>query len=77
MGIPYGRIRIPAPRHKGKAERRHRTDELRFRKHMRMYSLADGRRQLQRYRRQSNTHIMACLGMPAPNEALARYPGAM
>lgn len=30
MGILYHRIRIATPRHNGKVERQHRTDELRF-----------------------------------------------
>lgn len=44
MGILYHRIRIATPRHNGKLERQHRTDEMRFYKHMRMYSLTDGRK---------------------------------
>ena len=44
---------------------------------MRMYSLADGRRQLQRYGRPSNTHIMTWLNMRWPNQVLARYLGVM
>ena len=63
MGIAYPRICIATPRHNGKVERQHRTDEMRFYKHMRMYSLEDGRRQLAVYQRQSTNHIMACLGM--------------
>ncbi len=39
MSIAYHRIRIATPRHNGKVERQHRTDELRFYRHMRMYSL--------------------------------------
>ena len=39
MGIEYHRIRIATPRHNGKVERQHRTDELRFYKRMRMYCL--------------------------------------
>ena len=39
MGIAYHRIQIATPRHNGKVERQHRTDELRFYRHMRMYSL--------------------------------------
>lgn len=30
MGIAYHRIQIATPRHNGKVERQHRTDELRF-----------------------------------------------
>lgn len=77
MGIEYQRIRIATPRHNGKVERQHRTDEMRFYKHMRMYSLEDGRRQLARYQRESNNHIMTCLGMKSPNEILERYLGVM
>lgn len=77
MGIEYHRIRIATPRHNGKVERQHRTDELRFYKHMRMYSLADGRKQLAVYQRQSNNHMMTCLGMKSPNQVLSLYHGVM
>lgn len=77
MGILYHRIRIATPRHNGKVERQHRTDELRFYRHMRLYSLEDGRRQLQRYQRESNDHIMTCLNMRSPNQVLADYLGVM
>lgn len=77
MGIEYHRIRIATPRHNGKVERQHRTDELRFYKHMRMYSLEDGRKQLAAYQRESNNHIMTCLGMKSPNEVLRLYHGVM
>lgn len=77
MGIAYHRIQIATPRHNGKVERQHRTDELRFYRHMRMYSLEDGRKQLAVYQRQSNDHIMTCLGMQSPNQLLAKYAGVM
>lgn len=77
MGIEYHRIRIATPRHNGKVERQHRTDELRFYKHMRMYSLEDGRKQLAVYQRESNNHIMTCLGMRSPNQLLELYLGVM
>ena len=77
MGIAYHRIRIATPRHNGKVERQHRIDEQRFYKHMRMYSLADGRKQLAVYQRASNNHIMTCLGMRSPNELLELYRGVM
>lgn len=73
----YHRIRIATPRHNGKVERQHRTDELRFYKHMRMYSLADGCRQLAVYQRQSNNHIMTCLGMKSQNQVLSLFHGVM
>ena len=77
MGIEYHRIRIATPRHNGKVERQHRTDELRFYKHMRMFSLEDGRKQLAVYQRESNNHIMTCLGMRSPNQVLELYHGVM
>ena len=60
-----------------KVERQHRTDELRFYKHMRMFGLEDGRKQLAVYQRKSNNHIMTCLGMRSPNQALELYRGVM
>ena len=77
MGIIYHRIRPATPRHNGKVERQHRTDEMRFYRQMRMYSLEDGRRQLARYQRQSNNNIMTCLGMRSPNQVLQLYLDAM
>ena len=77
MGIIYHRIRPATPRHNGKVERQHRTDEMRFYRQMRMYSLEDGRRQLARYQRQSNKNIMTCLGMRSPNQVLHLYLDAM
>ena len=67
MGIEYHRIRIATPRHNGKVERRHMT----------MYSLSDGRKQLARYQKCSNSYIMTCLGMKSPNQILARYQWVM
>lgn len=76
-GIEYHRIRIATPRHNGKVERQHRTDEFRFYRNMKMYSLEDGRKQLAVYQRESNTHIMTCLEMHSPNQILERYNGIM
>lgn len=77
MGIDYKRIRIATPRHNGKVERQHRTDEKRFYQHMRMYGLEDGRKQLAIYQRASNSHIMTCLNLRSPNEVIAMYQGVM
>ena len=77
MGIEYHRIRIATPRHNGKVERQHRTDEMRFYRHMKMFSLEDGRKQLAQYQRLSNGYIMTCLGMRSPNQVLALYQGVM
>ncbi len=77
MGIRYHRIRVATPRHNGKVERQHRTDEMRFYRHMRMYSLEDGRKQLAIYQRKSNDYIMTCLNMRSPNQILALYQGIL
>lgn len=77
MEIIHHLLRPATPRHNGKVERQHRIDEMRFYKHMRMYSLEDGRKQLARYQRASNNNIMTCLGMRSPNQVLALYQGIM
>lgn len=77
MGIAYHRIQIATLRHNGKVECQHRTDELRFYRRMRMYNLEDGRKQLAVYQRQSDDHIMTCLGMQSPNQVLAKYADVM
>ena len=77
LGILYHRIQIATPRHNGKVERQHRTDEARFYKNMRMYSLEDGRKQLAVYQRKSNNYIKTCLGMKSPNTIVKKYQGVM
>ena len=76
-GIEHRLIPPRTPWHNGKVERQHRTDELRFYKYMRMFSLEDGRKQLAVYQRESNDHIMTCLGMRSPNQVLELYHGVM
>ena len=73
MGIEYKRIRIATPRHNGKVERRHRTDQQRFYDTLRMFSLEDGRKQLASYQRRSNQHIMTCLGFKSPLQFLQLF----
>lgn len=75
--IIYHRIRIATPRHNGKVERQHRIDEARFYKKMRMYSLEDGRKQLERYNIRSNDIPKTCLSFCSPNEVLAKYQAIM
>ncbi len=77
MDIIYHRIRVATPRHNGKVERQHRTDEKRFYKKMRMYSLEDGRTQLARYNRKSNNIPKVCLNFRTPNEVLKDYLSVM
>ncbi len=76
-GILYHRIRVATPRHNGKVERQHRLDGERFYSKMRMYSLADGRTQLARYNKLSNTISKCCLGFRSPNTVLADYLAIM
>ena len=68
--IIYHRIRVATPRHNGKVERQHRTDEKRFYKKIRMYSLEDGRMQLVRYNKKFNNIPKVCLNFRTPNEVL-------
>ena len=72
-GIKYHRIRVATPRHNGKVERQHRTDEKRFYKKMKMYNLDDGRKQLAKYNKKSNNIPKICLGFLTPNEMLDKY----
>ncbi len=77
LQIKYHRIRVATPRHNGKVERQHRTDESRFYSKKKMYSLADGRKQLQQYNKLSNNIPKVCLGFLTPNEVLQKYLGVM
>lgn len=77
MDILYHRIRVATPRHNGKVERQHRIDGKRFYKKMRMYNLADGRKQLERYNKRSNDIPKICLGFLSPNEVLDKYQSVM
>jgi hypothetical protein len=77
MDIIYHRIRIATPRHNGKVERQHRTDGERFYSKMRMYNLADGRKQLAAYQAKSNDYIMTCLNFHSPNQVLADYQAVL
>ena len=72
-GIKYHRIRVATPRHNGKVERQHRTDEKRFYKKMKMYNLEDGRKQLRKYNKKSNNIPKICLGFLTPNETMEKY----
>lgn len=77
MDIIYHRIRIATPRHNGKVERQHRIDEQRFYKKMRMYSLEDGRKQLEKYNRRSGEIPKVCLDFLSPNQVLEKYLAVM
>jgi transposase InsO family protein len=73
LGIFYKRIRIATPRHNGKVERMHRTDQMRFYDNLKMFDLQDGRKQLTAYNKRSNNYIMTVLDMKSPNEVLKKF----
>jgi transposase InsO family protein len=75
--IVYHRIRVATPRHNGKVERQHRLDGKRFYSKMRMYSLADGRKQLSRYNKLSNKISKCCLNYRSPVAVLETYLAVM
>lgn len=77
MDIIYHRIRVATPRHNGKVERQHRTDEKRFYKKMMMYSLADGRKQIEKYNKRSNNISKVCLNYRSPQAVLNDYLSVM
>ena len=77
LDIKYHRIRVATPRHNGKVERQHRTDEKRFYKKMRMYNLEDGRKQLAKYNVKSNNIPKICLQFLSPNEVMEKYLAVM
>ena len=52
-------------------------DEVRFYKHMRMYSLEDGEKQMAIYQKNSNTYIKTCLGTRSTNTIVRMYQGVM
>lgn len=77
LDIIYHRIRVATPRHNGKVERQHRLDEKRFYSKMRMFSLADGRKQLALYNFKSNNISKVCLGFKSPKKVLEDYLSVM
>lgn len=76
-GIKYHRIRVATPRHNGKVERQHRTDEKRFYKKIRIFNLEDGRKKLKKYNIKSNNIPKICLEFLTPNEMLNKYLAIM
>jgi len=68
---------LSVPTITAKVKRQHRTDEKRFYKKMKMYSLQDGRKQLAAYNKKSNNIPKICLNFLSPNEILEKYLGVM
>lgn len=59
-GIRHKLIRVATPRHNGKVERTHRTDQLFFYEDRRFYSLADANTQLSAHLRWCNRRPRLC-----------------
>ncbi len=66
LGIQHKLIRPYTPRHNGKVERRHRSDQERFYNYLRFYSYEDLLVSMRRYLRRSNRISMAVLGWKSP-----------
>jgi transposase len=77
MDILYKRIRIATPRHNGKVERQHRTDNIRFYSTLKFLNLTEGRAKMAKYQALSNNIIMTCLNMQSPNQILDKYLAIM
>jgi transposase InsO family protein len=68
LGINHRTIRPRTPRHNGKVERSHRSDNERFYSYLKFYSLEDLRKQGIAYLKRSNEIPMAVLGYLTPKE---------
>jgi transposase len=68
LDIIHHKIRPRTPRHNGKVERSHRSDNERFYSHHSFYSLEDLRVQGAAYLKRSNNIPMKVLGFLSPNE---------
>ncbi|WP_317368307.1 hypothetical protein [uncultured Tyzzerella sp.] len=73
LDIKDTRTRIATPRHNGKVERQHRQDSEIFYKHLKMFDLTEGRKQLTKYQLKSNNYIKTCLGFKSPNQVVEQY----
>ena len=67
-GIYHHKIKPRTPRHNGKVERSHRSDNERFYNTLKFYSLEDLRHQAKLYLKRSNNIPMAVLNYKTPKE---------
>ena len=67
LGIRHKLIRPYTPRHNGKVERSHRSDQERFYNYLSFYSFDDLQVQMKRYLYRSNRIPMPVLGWKSPN----------
>jgi transposase InsO family protein len=76
-GIRHKLIAVATPRHNGKVERSHRTDDERFYQGNKFYNLRYLREQMERHRTLRNNTPMTVLGLKSPTEMLRRYQEAV
>ena len=65
-------IRPRTPRHNGKVERSHRTDNERFYRHLKFYSYEDLKYQMKQYLKKTNNIPMATLNYLTPQTKKTR-----
>lgn len=73
FGIRHKLIAPATPRHNGKVERSHRTDQERFYNDNKFYSLRYIKEQMSRYLRQSNRQPLSCHGWTSAAQMLQNY----
>lgn len=73
LGIRHKLIAPATPRHNGKVERSHRTDQERFYEDGRFFSLKYLREQMSRYLRESNRRPLMAHGWRSAQEMLENY----
>jgi len=72
-GIEHKPIAVATPRHNGKVERSHRTDQERFYKDRCFYSLRHVKEQFNRYLRESNRQPLMAHGWRSASQMLRYY----
>lgn len=72
-GIRHKRIAVATPRHNGKVERSHRSDQERFYEQNRFYSLDYLNQEVKRYNRWSNNLPLAAHGWNSANHKLQDF----
>lgn len=73
LGIRHKLIAPATPRHNGKVERSHRTDQERFYNDNKFYSLRYLTEQMKRYLRTSNRQPLSCHGWRTAQQMLESY----
>jgi transposase len=72
-GVRHKLIAVATPRHNGKVERSHRSDQERFYEGRKFFSLAYLKEQINRYLRISNRQPLSCHGRRSAHQMLEHY----